>query len=128
MLQGTHSSRNSSPNSGTSHHQDIVRVIRGVSSQEDKCFSSLSFNIYPILSRLPVSKNIFSTSYPLEMGLKAPTHFTPTITVSLQIRMAPESKPQDKQAVVLAAYPKALKWSLTVRAAGLRHSQKLNFY
>lgn len=128
MPQGTHSSRNSSPYPGTSHHQDTVTVIRGVCSQEDKCSSSLTFNIYSILSRLPVSENISSTFIPIRKGLKAPTHVTTTITVSLQICTAPKSKPQDKWGVVLATYPKTLTWSLPVRAAGLTHSQKLNLY
>lgn len=77
---------------------------------------------------MPVSKNAFLTPYPLDMGLKVPIQHTPTITVSFKIRMALESKPQEKQAVVLAAYPTALKWSLSVTVAGLRHTQKLNFY
>lgn len=62
------------------------------------------------------------------MGSKAPIHFTPMITVSLKICTAPESKLQNKQPVVLAAYPKALKWSLAVREAALRLSQNSSFY
>lgn len=75
MLQGTLSSRNSSPNSGTLHHQDIVRVIRGISSQEDKSFSSLSFNIDPILSRLSGSKNIFFYFIPIRNGIESTNPF-----------------------------------------------------
>lgn len=74
MLQGTHSSRNSSPNSGTSHHQDTVGVIRGISSQENKRFSSLSFNIYPILSRLPVN-NFFFYFIPIRNGIESTNPF-----------------------------------------------------
>lgn len=77
---------------------------------------------------MPVSKNTFLMPYPLDTGLKAPIQYTPTITVSFKIRVALESKPQEKEAVVLAAYPTALKWSLSVTVAGLRHTQKLNFY
>lgn len=63
------------PNSGTSHHQDIVRVIRGISSQEDKCFCSLSFNISPILSRLPVRKNKFFDFIPIRNGIETINSF-----------------------------------------------------
>lgn len=66
--------------------------------------------------------------YSIKNASKQKCFFDATITVSFKIRMALESKPQEKQAVVLAADPTALKWSLSVTVAGLRHTQKLNFY
>lgn len=47
------------------------------------------------------------------MRSKAPTQFILTITIKVCI--ATGNKLLDKQAVVLAAYPKALRWSSTVR-------------